>query len=121
MRSPLLLLLLLLPPSLSFLPPPLSSPRTFLLSTPSSLPTVPLVEGLLTAALEPTSLLVTSDESDPNGSHCAISVTSPRFEGLSTLKRQRLVYSALKEVMAVDGGRLHAVDSMVCKAPGEDK
>ncbi|GMI33298.1 hypothetical protein TrRE_jg11331 [Triparma retinervis] len=69
------------------------------------------------SVLSPTSLVVTTDESDPNGSHCAVEVVSSSFEGLNTLKRQRLVYKALWELM--DSGRIHAVDNMTCKTPGE--
>ena len=101
-------------------PPPAFLPTTTSLYSLSDLTsTVSLVETLLTTALSPVSLKVTGDASDPNGSHVAITITSPSFNGLSTLKRQQLVYKALWDVMQVDGGRVHAVDEMVCKATDE--
>jgi BolA protein len=60
---------------------------------------------------------LTATFDDPNGAHVAIRAVSARFEGLSRVKRQQLVYSAIWEEMQ---GPIHAVDSMVCKAPGED-
>ena len=41
------------------------------------------------------------------------------FEGLSTLKRQQLVYKAIWEEMGGDGGegRVHAVDGMKLTTP----
>lgn len=53
---------------------------------------------------------------DPNGSHIAIEVTSEKFEGKRPVQRQQLVYKALWEELQ---GPVHAVDSMICKTPGE--
>ena len=51
------------------------------------------------------------------GGHYEIEVVSPAFEGKRILARQRLVYSAIKELMAGDAAPLHAVDRMVCNTP----
>jgi len=53
---------------------------------------------------------------DPNGSHIAIEVISELFEGKRAVQRQQLVYKAIWEEMQ---GAVHAVDSMICKAPSE--
>lgn len=66
--------------------------------------------------LEATSLEVTSTHDDPNGSHITINVVSPLFEGVNRVKRQQMVYKAIWEEMQ---GAIHAVDTMVCKAPSE--
>lgn len=42
-----------------------------------------------------------------DGGHVNVLVVSPHFEGLNTLKKQQLVYSALNEAIA--DGRIHAV------------
>lgn len=41
------------------------------------------------------------------GSHAHITVVSPAFEGLMTVKRQQLVYGILKDAIA--SGAIHAV------------
>jgi stress-induced morphogen len=66
--------------------------------------------------LQATSLEVSSTHDDPNGSHITINVVSPLFEGVNRVKRQQMVYKAIWEEMQ---GAIHAVDSMVCKAPSE--
>ncbi|MEQ9320916.1 MAG: BolA family protein [Polyangiaceae bacterium] len=56
--------------------------------------------------------------SSPAGGHFEIAVTSPAFEGKSTLERHRLVLNAIKELMAGgDGAPVHAVDSIRTKLP----
>lgn len=52
-----------------------------------------------------------------SGGHFAIRVVSARFEGLNTLKKQRLVYSAIKDLMAGDSAPVHAVDRMETLTP----
>ncbi|WP_096085249.1 BolA family protein [Agaribacterium haliotis] len=42
-----------------------------------------------------------------DGSHIALNVVSPAFEGLNTLKKQQLVYAGLQE--AISSGAIHAV------------
>jgi acid stress-induced BolA-like protein IbaG/YrbA len=51
------------------------------------------------------------------GGHFEIRVVSAAFEGLNTLKKQRLVYSAIKGHMAGDSAPLHAVDKMITLTP----
>ena len=53
---------------------------------------------------------------DPNGSHISVEVISSNFEGKRMMQRQQLVYKAIWEEMQ---GRVHAVDSMICKTPSE--
>ncbi|HCP48519.1 MAG TPA: BolA family transcriptional regulator [Deltaproteobacteria bacterium] len=53
------------------------------------------------------------------GGHFTISVVSNQFEGLAILKKQRLVYSAIKDLMAGDDAPVHAVDRLVTLTPGE--
>ena len=69
-------------------------------------------------ALTPTELSVTAAFDDPNGSHITIDVVSDKFEGVSRVKRQQMVYKAIWEEMQ---GAIHAVDSMTCKTPEEAK
>jgi acid stress-induced BolA-like protein IbaG/YrbA len=54
-----------------------------------------------------------------SGGHFQIRVVSERFEGLNTLKKQRLVYAAFKDMMAGDAAPVHAVDSMITLTPGQ--
>jgi len=52
-----------------------------------------------------------------SGGHFEIKVVSSAFEGLNTLKKQRLVYSAIKELMAGDNAPVHAIDRMITETP----
>ncbi len=56
---------------------------------------------------------------DGGGGHYSISVTSTQFEGLNTLKKKRLVYSAITDLMAGDDAPVHAVDRLDTLLPGE--
>ncbi len=47
------------------------------------------------------------------GGHFAIEVSSPVFEGMSMLNRQRAVYNALGDLMRGADAPIHAVDTMV--------
>ena len=49
------------------------------------------------------------------GGHYTLRMTSPRFEGRSSVERHRLVYDALADLMKRD---IHAL-AMVLLAPGE--
>ncbi len=51
------------------------------------------------------------------GGHFTISVVSAEFEGKNMLQSQRLVYSAITELMAGDNAPVHAVDSLVTATP----
>ena len=53
----------------------------------------------------------------PSGGHFTIEVISTMFEGKSSLAKQRLVYSAIKELMAGDRAPVHAVDTLITKVP----
>ena len=53
------------------------------------------------------------------GGHFTIEVVSDAFEGLNTLKKQRMVYRAIKELMAGDAAPVHAVDSLKTLTPSE--
>eukprot|EP00897_Mesotaenium_endlicherianum_P008950 jgi/Mesen1/8083/ME000434S07328 len=51
-----------------------------------------------------------------DGRHVSITVVSPLFEGKRSLDRQRMVYKAIWEELQ---GTVHAVDTLVTKAPSE--
>ncbi|KAL3945818.1 MAG: hypothetical protein SGBAC_000090 [Bacillariaceae sp.] len=67
-------------------------------------------------ALDTSEVKVTGAYDDPNGSHISIEVVSSKFEGKRAVQRQQIVYKAIWEELQ---GPVHAVDSMVCKAPDE--
>ena len=48
--------------------------------------------------------------------HYAVRVVSARFEGVSSIKRHRLVHAPLRDVL---GGALHAIE-LVTRTPTED-
>jgi BolA protein len=77
----------------------------------------------LNRALEPEHLEVVDDShrhaghagaADGRG-HFTVLVTSPKFAGLGTLKRHRLIYEAVGDMMTTD---IHAL-SIQAVAPGE--
>ena len=49
--------------------------------------------------------------------HFSIQVISAEFEGKRILAKQRMVYSAIKHLMAGDAAPVHAVDRLVCETP----
>ena len=51
------------------------------------------------------------------GGHFTIEVTAAAFQGKSTLEKQRLVYSAITDLMKGDDAPIHAVDRLVTKVP----
>ncbi len=59
-------------------------------------------------------------EARGSGGHFEITVVSGLFEGLNTLKKQRLVYSAIKELMAGHDAPIHAVDRLVTRTPADN-
>jgi len=76
------------------------------------------------AALSPTRMVLTNDSEahrghggyDPAGeSHFSLAIESPAFAGKSRVERQRMVYSALGDLMEA---RVHAL-SIKATAPGE--
>ena len=65
------------------------------------------VEAALRAALQPTSVAVQDDShlhaghaGAAEGRHFSVQVTSPAFAGLSRVARHRLVYDALRSLVA---------------------
>lgn len=75
-------------------------------------------------ALEPAELEVVDDSHHHHGhagaadgrGHFTVIVVSKRFAGLNTLRRHRLVYEAVGDMMTTD---IHAL-SIQALAPGED-
>jgi len=51
------------------------------------------------------------------GGHFELVVVSPRFAGLGTLAKQRMVYAAIAHLMKGDDAPVHAIDRMECRAP----
>jgi acid stress-induced BolA-like protein IbaG/YrbA len=51
------------------------------------------------------------------GGHFEIRVVSEAFAGKRIVAKQRMVYMAIKELMAGDAAPIHAVDRMVCETP----
>ena len=52
-----------------------------------------------------------------NSSHFSLRVTSTDFAGKKTLEKQRMVYGALKELMAGSNAPVHAIDSLETLVP----
>lgn len=79
---------------------------------------------LLNSSLSPTMIQLVDDSEQHRGhggynpageSHFTLRIESARFAGKSRVERQRMIYSALDELM---GGRVHAL-SIRATAPGE--
>ena len=93
----------------------------------SSIATGPVASEIatrLTSALDPTHLEVVNDSAQHAGhmgddgtgeSHFSVIVESPAFEGLNRVQRQRLVNTALADLLA---SRIHAL-AIRARAPGE--
>lgn len=80
------------------------------------------IEQKLRAALEPAHLEVINEShmhNVPKGSetHFKVVVVSPRFEGLSPVKRHQLVYGALGEELRMKRG-IHAL-AITSRTPAE--
>jgi BolA protein len=83
------------------------------------------IHSRLTAALQPTRLVVRDDSEQHRGhggyrgqgaeSHFTVEVEAPGFAGQSRLARQRAVNAALKDLLVE---RVHAL-AIVARAPGE--
>ena len=56
-------------------------------------------------------------EVNGGGGHYTIEVTSPAFAGKNMLQSQRLVYSAIADLMKGDRAPVHAVDSLKTRTP----
>ena len=94
------------------------------MSLSSTGPIAQEIEARLTAALQPTRLVVTDDSDahrghgghDPRGeSHFSVEVESPLFGGVSRVGRQRMVNAPLADLLA---DRVHAL-AIKARAPGE--
>ena len=70
-------------------------------------------------ALETNDVLITTDQTDPNGMHIEVNVESKLFENKRKMIRHQMVYKALWEELA-DGGPIHAVDNIIARAPCEE-
>ena len=75
------------------------------------------------AALEPVRLDIADDSAQHaghagagGGGHFRVTIVSPRFAGLTTMARHRLVYQTAGDLM---NGPIHAL-SIVARAPTED-
>ncbi len=75
--------------------------------------TVERLQQLLTEALNPSELIIEDDSTshaghagNTGGGHYNVTIASAQFEGLSLIKRHRLVYDAVDELMASD---IHAL------------
>jgi acid stress-induced BolA-like protein IbaG/YrbA len=51
------------------------------------------------------------------GGHFELDVVSPVFAGKSPLQSQRLVYSAIKHLMAGNAAPVHAIDALRTRVP----
>lgn len=49
--------------------------------------------------------------------HFELKVTDARFEGLSRVKQQQLVYATITELMAGPNAPVHAIDRLECIVP----
>ena len=56
-------------------------------------------------------------EVNGSGGHFEISVVSSVFEGKNTLAKQRIVYSAIADLMKGDAAPVHAVDRLETRTP----
>ena len=52
-----------------------------------------------------------------NGGHYSLRVTAAVFEGKKTLEKQRIVYSALTELMSGMNAPVHAIDNLETLVP----
>ena len=52
-----------------------------------------------------------------NGGHFSLRVESVMFDGKKTLEKQRMVYSALRELMAGNNAPVHAIDNLETLIP----
>ncbi len=85
------------------------------MSHPSRLTTISTLDQLKSRILE--ALPGAAVEVDGGNGHYTIAVESSQFEGKSTLAKQRLVYSAIKDLMAGEDAPVHAVDELKTTVP----
>ena len=94
------------------------------MTDPATAPLADVIAGRLTAALAPTRLHVSNDSHHHAGhaghdgsgeSHFGVTIESAAFAGQSRVARQRLVNTALADLLA---GRIHAL-TIRATAPGD--
>ncbi|WHU02302.1 MULTISPECIES: BolA family protein [unclassified Sphingomonas] len=94
------------------------------MTNPASGGLADIIAARLTAALAPTHLEVINDSHHHSGhlgddgtgeSHWTVVVESPAFQGQSRVQRQRMVNTALADLLQA---RIHAL-AMKVRAPGE--
>lgn len=77
--------------------------------------TGPDLPGHIRSVIE-SALPGTRAEVQGGGGHFTISVVGPVFAGKSMLEQQRLVYTAITELMRGDDAPIHAVDKLTTRA-----
>jgi len=82
---------------------------------PSRLTTISTLDQLKSRILDALPGAVV--EVSGGGGHFTIAVEASQFEGKNTLAKQRLVYSAIKDLMAGDNAPVHAVDELKTTTP----
>jgi acid stress-induced BolA-like protein IbaG/YrbA len=70
------------------------------------------IEDAVRAAIPDGTIAVTG-----GGGHFSIEVTSAVFAGKNAVQSQRLVYAAIKHLMAGDQAPVHAIDKLVTRVP----
>ena len=71
------------------------------------------LEAAIVAAIPDARVVVVSG----SPGHYRLAVTSAAFAGQSLLGKQRLVYAAIKDLMAGDAAPVHAIDRLETKLP----
>lgn len=93
-------------------------------TAPAPVPVVDQITARLTAALAPTLLHVSNDSASHSGhmgddgtgeSHFSVTIESAAFSGASRVQRQRMVNTALADLLR---DRIHAL-AIKARAPGE--
>ena len=101
-----------------------TAPATPFTAISASAPIVDQITARLTAALSPTELHVSNDSAQHAGhmgddgtgeTHFSVDVQSPAFSGLSRVQRQRMVNTALADLLR---DRIHAL-AIKARAPDE--
>jgi acid stress-induced BolA-like protein IbaG/YrbA len=70
------------------------------------------IEDAIRAAIPDGTISVTG-----GGGHFSIEVTSAVFVGKNAVQSQRLVYGAIKHLMAGDQAPVHAIDKLLTRVP----
>ena len=75
------------------------------------------IAGRLRSAIEGAVPCDELEVSSGSPRHFTIRVVSPAFAGLSRVKKQQLIYTAIADLMQGDDAPVHAVDRLDCVAP----